>query len=266
MRGRGTCCFVSILLMANIFSLHVSAGIPAKLRGAMTRILPRSAAALPKNHFGQFSLYIPFGSERLAMLNHLELDPALNSWLTTNVGESMKISNPLERAQFLSKRVERAFRYGKGGLFHPFRARRYRAMTQSGETSLLGDFIKNRTGECRHGACLLQMAYENAGIKSEFAAGRITAKFDRDGEQVFSLGHAWVEAKIADEFYIFDSVQGRHGIPVAHHISLTGEPQLFRILRTKHILERVRVEYHDLRSFNHIEPYDHTLLREADFE
>lgn len=134
-------------------------------------------------------------TEKIAVIKDKDIDPVLVNWLEKTTLATAQITDPLSRARALQKEVEKTFSGGWFGFLNPLQSKRYREMTRDDTVQLLGKFIQNRQGVCRHQAPALQLALQEAGIQSTLKVGRVKQYVKLRGieKQVSDEMHAWVE-------------------------------------------------------------------------
>ncbi len=130
-----------------------------------------------------------------------KIDQALGLWLDRHCAKALNLPNEQSQAKYLQNAVRETFKMGSQPILHPWRARKFRELLQqeSNESILLGDFIANDTGLCRHGSLLFQLAAQKVGLVSVMCQGAI-AEMDsrtRKADTPFAR-HAWNVVAISD--------------------------------------------------------------------
>lgn len=157
-------------------------------------------------------LHIAQSGDLLVALNPAT-DPALCKWLDVHTLAACKIDEPEGQLRYLVKEVGQAFRYTGKSFRHPNRDRIFHRLLERERDSavLLGDFIENGTGVCRHAGVLLQLACQLSRITSVVAYGEV-ASLEEIGGVVKRTGrwtpHLWNLVAVGNQVFIADTERG----------------------------------------------------------
>jgi len=238
----------TMLLVAAAASLRLQAAACddfAAIKAHLATVLlsrPRDPGKTGAGQISDFAGVRYLNTEYLAVLRDRRLDPELVRWLDRVKARFGQIADRRARATAIAKHVARTFKYGAGSWLHPVRRARYRHMTNLTSLDdattrhvLLGKFLKNRTGVCRHEACALQLALQDNGVPSKLTLGEITVTDSADGEVLAKSPHAWVEVEIDGKHILQDPTQHRFdakfrtapGVSAGSGRSLPSVPRVF---------------------------------------
>ena len=142
-------------------------------------------------------------AEHLLVVREPSLDPVLCRWLDKHVAIAKQFPTELQQVESLMSSVRSTFSRSPNRLFHPLATTRYREMTDNNDETprLMGEFINNQIGDCRHIAMLLQVALQETGIPSAILIGDLEKRVGPSpGEVLFSAFHA-LNVVVADGRY-----------------------------------------------------------------
>ena len=148
----------------------------------------------PPLELGPLTLIRAHANEQLLVVRDPAMDPALSAFLDRHGAAAQKLVGDSARAEYLLKAVGELFAPTWSLLPHPVRQYRFRQMTVPEDETprLLGEFISNRIGVCRHVAPLLQLAFQEAGISSVIMHGTLRREYpDHPDEKPERSLHVW---------------------------------------------------------------------------
>ena len=155
-------------------------------------------------------------AEYLIVANNPHIDPVLNKWLEKHCSEANKLPSDKQKADYLLSEIRKVFNCSNRTIRHPIRTRRFQSMIeQKGEYFLLGDFMNNRTGNCRHHWCLMQLALQEVGIIAAPMVGIMRKLYANDGQEFIGPARHIATLAILDgQRTLLDSAQEK---PISIH-------------------------------------------------
>lgn len=157
----------------------------------------------PPTYLSKLSLLYSIGAEHLLVVRDPLIDPVLCRWLDKHVARARECPTELQRVESLMKSARSTFSRSPNRFLHPIATARYEAMTNKNDEipRLMGEFINNRMGDCRHIAMLLQLGFQEIGVPSAMLIGDLEQRVGPSpGQPLFRAFHA-LNMVVADQKY-----------------------------------------------------------------